>query len=539
MKTILILLISLFSFTYLGKLQAQVGAQTTPVPCETGNGIAKNIKYKVNGSTRASLKGNVRQGDTLEVIFTVPIGATPTRFSLVAYNATANSTSAKVREQHLAYDYDMGVFGQGTHSLSVFVPSNYFEVDFVIGCIIWKFDANNNGYNNRLISQENGGLNPACASCNEKVTICHVPKGNPANAHSITISVKAAQAHIGEHGGDYYGECIDSLDVTVSCDEVIAWSNRKIETITLLLVYYRIDAITGEPVPSSIDSTIEVVNVNSTSANISVYDFNFDSVTVCDSIATDICATYYKDFKIYGAYVLLDGHNESTILDASWTGSEVTVYGLYFPNPDYEICDRLIDVPLPVKLTRFEAKKVEPNVVKLEWTTASETNNDYIAIEKSSDIENWKEVCRVPSDAPGGNSQHVHDYSCYDHNANEEGQNIVYYRPKQVDLNGTYEYHNTIRVRLMDAAYATEIQSVYPNPATDRLKIKYNASENNTFNLRLISIDGKSLLQNKFIAKPGVQTYDLDLMEDKLKPGLYVLEIQTETEIFRQKVYKQ
>jgi hypothetical protein len=36
-----------------------------------------------------------------------------------------------------------------------------------------------------------------------------------------------------------------------------------------------------------------------------------------------------------------------------------------------------------------------------------------------------------------------------------------------------------------------------------------------------------------------VQTIDLDLMEDKLKPGLYVLEIQTEGELFRQKVYKQ
>lgn len=41
----------------------------------------------------------------------------------------------------------------------------------------------------------------------KKVTICHIPKGNPANAHSITISVNALKKHI-DHHDDYIGECI-------------------------------------------------------------------------------------------------------------------------------------------------------------------------------------------------------------------------------------------------------------------------------------------------------------------------------------------
>lgn len=45
-----------------------------------------------------------------------------------------------------------------------------------------------------------------------KTTICHVPPGNPENAHTITIDDNALQAHLGDnnqglHGGDYYGEC--------------------------------------------------------------------------------------------------------------------------------------------------------------------------------------------------------------------------------------------------------------------------------------------------------------------------------------------
>lgn len=47
---------------------------------------------------------------------------------------------------------------------------------------------------------------------NDKVTICHVPLGNPDNAHTIIISESALRPHLlpnGDlHGGDYFGECL-------------------------------------------------------------------------------------------------------------------------------------------------------------------------------------------------------------------------------------------------------------------------------------------------------------------------------------------
>jgi hypothetical protein len=39
-----------------------------------------------------------------------------------------------------------------------------------------------------------------------KVTICHIPPGNPANAHSDTVGEPAVAAHIRDHG-DYLGAC--------------------------------------------------------------------------------------------------------------------------------------------------------------------------------------------------------------------------------------------------------------------------------------------------------------------------------------------
>ena len=46
---------------------------------------------------------------------------------------------------------------------------------------------------------------PVFAAPASKVTICHVPPGNPANEHTITVSENAVPAHLAH--GDYLGEC--------------------------------------------------------------------------------------------------------------------------------------------------------------------------------------------------------------------------------------------------------------------------------------------------------------------------------------------
>jgi hypothetical protein len=48
-----------------------------------------------------------------------------------------------------------------------------------------------------------------------KVTICHVPPGNPSNAHTITIGQSAVPAHLANHPGDSLGPC----KACVSCSK--------------------------------------------------------------------------------------------------------------------------------------------------------------------------------------------------------------------------------------------------------------------------------------------------------------------------------
>jgi hypothetical protein len=53
-------------------------------------------------------------------------------------------------------------------------------------------------------------------SANQKAEICHVPPGNPANAHTITISENAVRAHLAH--GDYRGACVKMCTLTVVSD---------------------------------------------------------------------------------------------------------------------------------------------------------------------------------------------------------------------------------------------------------------------------------------------------------------------------------
>ena len=55
--------------------------------------------------------------------------------------------------------------------------------------------------------QANGPDPHACDPADtSKTTVCHIPPGNPANAHTICIGNAAVAAHL-EHHGDFLGTC--------------------------------------------------------------------------------------------------------------------------------------------------------------------------------------------------------------------------------------------------------------------------------------------------------------------------------------------
>lgn len=100
----------------------------------------------------------------------------------------------------------------------------------------------------------------------------------------------------------------------------------------------------------------------------------------------------------------------------------------------------LIEIfPLPVELYTFEGSIVD-NSNLITWSTATEHNNDYFIVERSSDGETWTEITKIPG---MGNSTSISNYSYVDMSFSKR---INYYRLKQVDYDGVTKLYNPIMI---------------------------------------------------------------------------------------------
>jgi hypothetical protein len=137
-------------------------------------------------------------------------------------------------------------------------------------------------------------------------------------------------------------------------------------------------------------------------------------------------------------------------------------------------------LPLPVELINFTAQ-LKDSVVMLEWSTASETNNDGFIVEKSIDGEVFIAIGTVSG---AGNATHQLDYIFYDTNPT---RGLSYYQLKQVDFNGTFTYSDVRRV--VNHIKPKTLTSIYPNPCNNELHVVGENLED----LRVYTAEGKEL----------------------------------------------
>jgi parallel beta-helix repeat protein len=164
------------------------------------------------------------------------------------------------------------------------------------------------------------------------------------------------------------------------------------------------------------------------------------------------------------------------------------------------------EVTLGVNLLYFNAKQYD-NEVQLSWSTASETNNDYFVVERSSDGKHFEEVS---TEKGAGNSTHRNYYFSWDL---RPYKGISYYRLKQVDFDGRYTYSHIQSVDMKG------LLSIYPNPSNG-LFFVFGLSKSDSISITLINVNGVVITQDSFI-KNGCATIDLSLQPD----GIYYVKI--------------
>jgi hypothetical protein len=121
------------------------------------------VSFKVtsgcNTVTVKDLRGHTHQGDTVTATFTVGSGGG--RVTLVTYDAPGATFVADEAGQQVIYDLASQVFTPGVHTLTVHIPDNYYQIDFVTCAAIDHFGpAGSNIFysaQGRLISADNAG----------------------------------------------------------------------------------------------------------------------------------------------------------------------------------------------------------------------------------------------------------------------------------------------------------------------------------------------------------------------------------------------
>jgi len=183
---------------------------------------------------------------------------------------------------------------------------------------------------------------------------------------------------------------------------------------------------------------------------------------------------------------------------------------LYINDEINERIRKVGGVPLPVKLLTFTAEYNEAmGNVGLNWVTATETNNKYFTIERSTDGENFSDIAEV---AGAGNSTVTLYYNTIDPSPIP---GIDYYRLKQTDLDGNYQYSAIVPVNVPFNFL------LYPNPANNLIHIITPVSGKTL--VRVYNMLGSELIANSYTNQSNI-----DLAVSNLPNGVYLVRIQTD-----------
>lgn len=188
---------------------------------------------------------------------------------------------------------------------------------------------------------------------------------------------------------------------------------------------------------------------------------------------------------------------------------------------------------MPVTYTSFDAV-VNDKSVLLKWVTAQEQNNSHFEVERSFDNNNFNTAGIVLDGfALNGTAK---SYQFKDNSTELQGKTIVYYRLKQVDMDGKATYSKVLAVRLQAKAGVT--MQVSPNPFIETLNVRFAATENGSAQIRIMNSFGQTLLSKQSSITKGFNNIQVDGLKE-LAAGMYIAQlVMNGTVIDNQRVIK-
>jgi hypothetical protein len=183
---------------------------------------------------------------------------------------------------------------------------------------------------------------------------------------------------------------------------------------------------------------------------------------------------------------------------------------------------------LPVELISFTARAVDDKFVQLDWTTATEINNDRFEVQRSFDGLSFTTIGIVQGN--GNSSQPI----SYRLNDNEPQRGVNYYRLKQIDYDETFEFSRIVSAVINSDVSLFSVANIRPNPASDKLHIDIRSSGKADLNLTFVNNLGQPVKKSSSILQgSGKETLVIDIQD--LPAGVYHVQIsgQLKTELHR------
>ncbi|MBK9097018.1 MAG: M28 family peptidase [bacterium] len=175
---------------------------------------------------------------------------------------------------------------------------------------------------------------------------------------------------------------------------------------------------------------------------------------------------------------------------------------------------QLTDI-VPVEMLAFNASVIGSQV-QLLWSTASELNNLGFEIQRSvNDQDNFSTIAFVDGN---GNSTEINYYSFTD-NPQLTGVNQIFYRLKQVDLDGSFSYSDVVSVTY-DVPAEFVLSQNFPNPFNPSTRINYFVPKESFVNIKVYDFLGREVAELVNETK-ATGSYELLFDASSLPSGTY------------------
>lgn len=181
---------------------------------------------------------------------------------------------------------------------------------------------------------------------------------------------------------------------------------------------------------------------------------------------------------------------------------------------------------LPVKFIRFYAQQVG-DYAHLRWVTQSEFDNDFFTVEWSKDMIIWESLETV---AGSGSSPGEGEYAYFD---TEPKSGMNYYRIRQTDLDGSFDFSHIEKVNVTFFADEVAEAGISPNPMPG-YSTSFVVNSPTTLigtTVKLMDIAGKGIQINV-----DVNDTEMTVTPFNKIPGLYFLIIQKEEKAIVKKI---